>query len=146
MPSLEAAQTASLPALTPEQKHLVQESLAAIEANADHIVQSFYARLFELNPKAKALFKGDLKEQGRKLIGMIRTTIGSLDRLEAIAPNLKLLGNAHRLIGVSDRDYEPFKEALLSTLAQNLKSAFTPKVRDAWSAVFEVFASIMIGK
>jgi len=146
MSSTEAATTPSARAVSAEQKRLVQETLALIEPSADHFVQSFYSRLFAVDAKLKPLFKGDIKEQGRKLMGMIRLTVLSLDRLEALMPNLKLLGNAHRLIGVNKRDFDTFEEALIWALEESLKKKFTPEVKDAWSAVYEVLAAIIKGE
>ena len=32
----------------------------------------FYGRLFELDPSVRALFKNDMKDQGRKLMAMLK--------------------------------------------------------------------------
>ena len=38
----------------------------------------FYGRLFEIAPETKALFKGDMSEQGRKLMATLAVVIGAL--------------------------------------------------------------------
>ena len=133
------------PELTANQKRLVRETLFYIESHADQLAETFYARLFKLDPKLRPLFKGDITEQGRKLIGMIRTTIRSLDRMDEVKPNLQLLGTSHRLIGVMDRDFDTFGEALLWALEQGLKNKFTADVKEAWQAVYAVLAAIVKG-
>ena len=143
MSSTEAAAPQPTRALSGNQKRLVQETFALIEPDADRFAVFFYAQLFALDPELRRLFKNDIREQGRKLTGMIRATMRSLDSLEAVLPNLKLLASSHRLIGVTERDFDTFGEALLWALEQNLKNKFTPEVRDAWSAVYEVLAAIV---
>ena len=52
--------------MTPEQKRLVQESFALVAPIADKAGELFYARLFQLDPKLRFLFRVDIREQGRK--------------------------------------------------------------------------------
>ena len=37
----------------------------------------FYGRLFEIAPEVKPLFKGDMAEQGRKLMATLAVVVGS---------------------------------------------------------------------
>jgi hypothetical protein len=55
--------------MTPEHIRLVETSFAAVEPIADDAAALFYGRLFELDPSLKALFKHDMTEQGKHLIG-----------------------------------------------------------------------------
>ena len=57
--------------MTPEQKDLVQTSFEKVKPIAHAAATLFYGRLFELDPNLEQLFKGDLDEQGRKLMHMI---------------------------------------------------------------------------
>ena len=57
--------------MTPEQITLVQESFAKVEPIADKAAELFYGKLFELDPSLKPMFKGDIAEQGTKLMTMI---------------------------------------------------------------------------
>lgn len=50
--------------MTAEQKRLVQASFAKVQPIADAAAAMFYARLFELDPSVRPLFKTDLTEQG----------------------------------------------------------------------------------
>jgi hypothetical protein len=52
--------------MTPQQKVLVQTTFARIAPSADEAAAMFYERLFELDSTLRPLFKGDLREQGRK--------------------------------------------------------------------------------
>jgi hemoglobin-like flavoprotein len=125
------------------QKALVQTSFAQVRPIADAAAALFYRRLFELDPTLRPLFKGDLKEQGRKLMEMLTLAVKGLDRPEALLPALTLLGRRHAGYGVKEHDYETVGEALLWTLEQGLGPSFTPEVREAWTALYGFVADTM---
>ena len=56
--------------MNPEQIKLVQSSLAKVRPIAEPAAAIFYSRLFELAPQVRPLFKGDMGEQGHKLMAM----------------------------------------------------------------------------
>jgi hemoglobin-like flavoprotein len=125
------------------QKELVQKSFAQVRPIADAAAALFYRRLFELDPTLRPLFKGDLKEQGRKLMDMLGLAVKGLDRPEALLPALAALGRRHAGYGVNKHDYETVGEALIWTLEQGLGPSFTPDVREAWEAVYGFVAGAM---
>jgi hemoglobin-like flavoprotein len=100
-------------------------------------------RLFELDPTLRPLFKGDMEEQGRKLMEMIELAVKGLDRPEAILPAIAALGRRHAGYGVNESDYETVGEALLWTLEQGLGPSFTPDIREAWAALYRFVADAM---
>lgn len=55
----------------------------------------FYGKLFELDPAVRPLFRGDLTEQGRKLMRTIGVIVNSLTRLEETLPTVQDLGRCH---------------------------------------------------
>jgi hemoglobin-like flavoprotein len=125
------------------QKALVQTSFAQVRPIADEAAALFYNRLFELDPTLRPLFKGDLKEQGRKLMEMLTLAVKGLDRPEALLPALAALGRRHAGYGVNKHDYETVGEALLWTLEQGLGPSFTPDIREAWTALYRFVADTM---
>ena len=56
--------------------------LSASETAAD----LFYNRLFEIDASTEALFKGDMKEQDRKLMQMITAAVNGLYDLDGLIP------------------------------------------------------------
>lgn len=72
--------------MTPEQIALVRDSFAKVAPIAPAAASVFYDRLFVLDPALRPLFKGDMVEQGRKLMAMIGTAVANLDRLGDITP------------------------------------------------------------
>jgi hemoglobin-like flavoprotein len=129
--------------MTNEQIKLVQDSFRQVGPIAETAAQLFYARLFELDPDLELLFKGNLTEQGRKLMQMLGLAVSSLDRMEQLLPVVRSLGARHVSYGVRDKDYDTVGQALLWTLRKGLGEAFTPDVESAWSNVYATLASEM---
>ena len=125
------------------QIRLVQESFSKVAPIAEQAAAMFYARLFELDPALTKLFKGDMKQQGRKLMAMIGAAVRGLDDLEKLVPVVQQLGARHAGYGVKDKDYGTVGSALLWTLEKGLRDAFTNEVRAAWTAVYGLLAQTM---
>jgi hemoglobin-like flavoprotein len=126
--------------LTQTQIDLVKGSFVQVEPIADTAAALFYNRLFELDPNLRPLFKRDITEQGRMLMQMIAIAVRGLDHLDTLVPAVKALGQRHTGYGVKANDYNTVGAAFLWTLEQGLGAAFTPHVRDAWTAVYTVLA------
>ena len=58
------------------QKKLVQDSYAMVAPIAETAAELFYNKLFEFDPSLEALFKTDIKDQGRKLMATLRVRSG----------------------------------------------------------------------
>jgi len=122
---------------------LVQGTFSQVAPIADKAAEIFYAKLFDLDPSLKPLFKGDMKKQGEKLMTMIGTAVNGLNNLEAIVPAVQNLGRNHVGYGVKDSHYDTVGSALLYTLDTGLGEDFTPDVKDAWTEVYTVLATTM---
>jgi|SRR5262249_33093464 len=129
--------------MTPEQKQLVKESFALVEPIAETAAALFYGRLFELDPSLRPLFRGDIAEQGRKLMQTLAVVVKGLDRLDTLVPAVQALGRRHAAYGVRDAHYATVAAALLWTLERGLGAAFTPPVREAWATAYGLLASVM---
>lgn len=129
--------------MTPESKALVQESWTLVEPIADAAAGLFYGRLFELDPALRPMFRGDLKEQGKKLMQMITVVVRGLNRLDDLVPAIESLGRRHVGYGVQDSHYDTVAAALLWTLEQGLGAAFTPAVKAAWTEAYTLLATVM---
>ncbi len=129
--------------MTPEQITLVKSSWQQVLPIKDTAAGLFYNRLFELDPSLRDLFKGDMAEQGRKLMAMINTVVNSLDQLGPVLGAVEDLGRRHAGYGVKDRDYDTVGEALIWTLGQGLGKGFTPAVKLAWVNAYTTLATAM---
>jgi len=128
--------------MTPNQISLVQKSFDTVPAEA--AAELFYARLFELDPSLRPLFKGDMKVQGRKLMDMIAAAVQGLSDLETIVPAVQDLGIRHAGYGVKADHYNTVGSALLWTLEKGLGEQFTDDVREAWTDAYTLLSTTMI--
>src|SRR5262249_10827122 len=126
-----------------KQIELVQASFTNVLPIADTAAALFYNRLFELDPSLRAMFRGDLQEQGKKLMDMIAVVVVNLRNLDRIVPGVRALGERHASYGVQDEHYDTVGAALLWTLEQGLGDAFTSDVCDAWTAAYTLLSVTM---
>ena len=129
--------------MKPTQVKHVQDSFALVAPIAEKAAEIFYDKLFELDPSLKKLFKTDTKEQGKKLMTMIGTAVGGLNRLDTIVPAVQDLGKRHASYGVTTAHYDTVAAALLYTLEVGLGDAWTPEVKDSWVEVYSLLSNTM---
>lgn len=130
--------------MTPRQVELVQDSFRQVMPIAPQAADLFYARLFELAPEVRPLFKGDMKEQGRKLMAMLATVVNGLTRLDLLMPAAQGLAQRHIAYGAEAAHYPVVGAALLDTLAKGLGDDFTPEVREAWATAYGTLSGVMV--
>jgi len=129
--------------MTENQIALVQGSWQKVVPIKDKAAELFYGKLFELDPSLRPLFKGDISEQGRKLMAILNTAVGSLNDLPAIVPAVQQMGRRHAGYGVQDAHYDTVAAALLWTLGAGLGDAFTDEVKAAWTETYVTLATVM---
>ena len=125
------------------QIELVQQSFARAERFRPHLIVTFYSELFALEPSVKALFKGDMELQRRKLAGMLKQVIEGLDQPAALLPAARDLAVRHVGYGVEERHYDIVGKALLRALKHELGPDFTDETRAAWISAYQWLAGEM---
>ena len=129
--------------MTEEEKTLIRDSFAKAATDPQAVAAMFYGRLFAVAPEVRSLFKGDMNAQGRKLMAMIGTAVQNLDRLDAVVPAVRELGQRHVAYGARPEHYPVVGEALLWTLEQGLGEDFTPATKAAWTTCYTTLATVM---
>ena len=129
--------------MTPEKIARVRSSWQQVLPIQDTAAQLFYGQLFELDASLRSLFKGDMVEQGRKLMTMINMVVISLDKLGPILETIEGMGRRHVAYGVTEAHYDTVGSALIWTLGQGLGEQFTPAVENAWADAYNTLASAM---
>jgi len=122
---------------------LVRASWQKVLPIKDTAARLFYGQLFELDPSLRSMFRGDMVEQGRKLMAMINTVVNSLDKLEPLLGTVEEMGRRHVAYGVTEAHYDTVGSALIWTLGQGLGDAFTPAVKDAWVEAYTILSTTM---
>lgn len=132
--------------MTSDQITAIQGSFAKVAPISDQAAALFYARLFEIAPSVKPLFRGDMAEQGRKLMATLAVVVNGLGNLEAILPAASALGKRHVGYGVKPIHYAIVGDALLWTLDRGLGAEWTPELAAAWADAYGVLSEYMIGE
>lgn len=137
-------QVFALPAgLTERQQQLMRTSFERVLPIQEAAATLFYQRLFALDPRLTALFKGDMDAQGRKLMVALRSVVDHSHCLGRLVPALRELGRRYDSHGATDRDYDTVSAALIWTLEQELGTDFTAETRNAWTACYSILADEM---
>ena len=123
---------------------LVQKSFAEVKPTSEQAAALFYGRLFEIAPAVKPLFKGDMAEQGRKLMGTLSYVVNGLADLNSLLPAASALAKRHVDYGAKPEHYAPVGEALLWTLEQGLGPKWTGETAAAWGTAYKTLSAYMI--
>jgi hemoglobin-like flavoprotein len=132
--------------MTSNEIELVQSTFEKVRPISEAAARMFYGRLFEIAPEVKPLFKGDMAEQGRKLMATLAVVIGSLHDLPTILPAVSTLAKKHVEYGVKPSHYAAVGVALLWTLERGLGTAWTPEAAKAWTNAYTTLSNFMIGE
>jgi hemoglobin-like flavoprotein len=132
--------------MTPDQINAIQESFAKVAPISEQAAALFYGRLFEIAPSVEPLFRGDMHEQGKKLMATLAVVVNGLGDLEAILPAASALAKRHVAYGVTAAHYAPVGEALLWTLERGLGAQWTPELAAAWADAYGLLSEYMIGE
>ena len=127
-----------------DQIALVQDSYAHLVPVAGTVADHFYSYLFEIAPEVRPLFKGDMAQQGSKLMTTLGVAVKGLSNLEVIVPVVETLARKHLDYGVEAKHYEPVGAALLRAIEHSLGTAYTPEIGTAWAEAYAVLSSTMI--
>ena len=129
--------------MTPAQKQLVRDSFPSIAALSKPISMLFYGRLFQIDPALRPMFKQDIEVQGRKLMDMLTALTTNLDHFDDLVPMLKALGQRHAGYGVRPEHYPLVTKSLIWAFAVARDRDFYRELREAWSTVVEMAATVM---
>ena len=132
--------------MTPDQVKAIQDSFKLVAPISEQAAALFYGRLFEIAPDVKPLFRGDMAEQGRKLMATLAVVVNGLADLDSILPAASALAKRHVAYGVVPGHYAQVGEALVWTLERGLGAHWTPELAAAWTAAYTTLSQFMIGE
>lgn len=126
------------------QIHLVQTAFHNhVAPLGDNAAAVFYQNVFALDPSLRPLFKEDMTVQRHMLVQMLAFVVNGLGTPEHIIDAVGQLGQRHAGYGVQPEHYRTVGQALLQTLETAIGPAYTPEVREAWTAAYTLLASVM---
>lgn len=141
--------------MTPAQIRLVRNSYAKIEPVAAKVGGIFYDKLFAMAPATRRLFSEDMSVQHEKFMSVVKELVSLhlrslislpvtlLQNSEAALPAIHTLGARHVHWGVQPAHFDLMRVALMDTLTEVLGHDFTPELREAWEAAFDLMANVM---
>lgn len=129
--------------MRPHAIHLVQTTWQQLQPLREQAAALFYGRLFELDPALRPLFRGDIQQQGVKLMSALDLVVQGLERLPELLPAVQALARRHAGYGVLPEHYYTVGRALLWTLQEGLGDTATDEVMQAWGAAYTAIAEVM---
>lgn len=123
---------------------LIENSWDYIILNMEEAGELFYSRLFEIKPELSSLFKGDIRNQSRKLTSMITFLVQKLNTLDEVKKDIVALALRHNNYNVKPEYYHSVGAALLWTLEEGLGTQWTDELKSAWMNLYVALSNMMI--
>jgi NAD(P)H-flavin reductase/hemoglobin-like flavoprotein len=123
---------------------LIRESWACVEPYASSVAEHFYATLFSIAPATRELFPVNMQVQRSRLLRALVHVVQLVDRPDDLLPFLRQLGRDHRKFGVVASQYEAVGMALLASIKQYARRAWTEEVERAWAEAYTIMARAML--
>jgi hemoglobin-like flavoprotein len=122
----------------------IRKSFQLLDGHTELVATLFYKRLFEFDPSLRMLFRGDMKEQGKKLMDGMILLSSSLDHFHALRQSLRNLGKRHAGCGVRSEHYAIFGAALLQTMEEFAGPRFDSTLKQAWTKLLTLVSGEML--
>lgn len=139
----------SINALSDDQIATVQSTIPLLESAGTAITTHFYNRLFSHNPELQHIFNMSNQHSGKQqfaLFSAIASYAKYIDNLPALQAAVERIANKHTSLAIQPEHYPIVGHHLIETLRELAPEAFTPKVEEAWTAAYELLASVFINK
>lgn len=113
---------------------------------ASALGMSFYARLFNMYPSVRPLFKTPPEEQHKKLLASISAIVGAVEKPKILVPYLRAMGIRHLQYKTENSHYAAVAENLVAVLSEHLskEGEWTEAMKETWEAALETVSTIMI--
>jgi len=144
--SLREATMGKIMILSKQEQSILISTYTTVMLHANTITEQFYQNLFEALPEVEPLFTKDMRQQRKMFTEIVRLSISSVDRLNRIEKQLRHLGEKHTAVGIKPEYYPVLRDAWLQAMADDMGDAFTADVRQAWSNLFDIISSMMLGE
>ncbi len=131
--------------LSKEDIKRIQGSFQKLSGKQQETGDILYKHLFESNPDISKIFTGDMSEQARTFMRMIKTVVEGLNNVHIIMPAIQNMGSRHVDYGVKGEMFTHFKGSLMFALDKVLGSDFDSDTKASWSKLYDVMEELMKG-
>ena len=108
------------------------------------IGDAFYSKLFSDYPQMRKMFPSDMDKQYEKLVDMLTSIVGRLDRLDTNSVETGGVSKRQPNYSVNASHYDMVGTTLQWTLKTALKDDWTTEVEDAWATCYNTLATTML--
>ncbi|MGP9798566.1 NO-inducible flavohemoprotein [Halomonas sp. 86] len=133
--------------LTPAQEQIIAATAPVVAEHLDTITQRFYPLMFERYPEVKSLFNQTHQQNGgqpRALAGSILAYVQVRQNPETARRIMETVVNKHISLDIQPHQYPIVGECLMEAIGEVLGDAVTPEVADAWGALYQELAELLI--
>lgn len=133
--------------LTPAQEQVIAATAPVVAEHLDTITQRFYPLMFERYPEVKSLFNQTHQQNGgqpRALAGSILAYVQVRQNPETARQIMETVVNKHVSLDIQPHQYPIVGECLMEAIGEVLGDAVTAEVADAWGALYQELASLLI--
>ncbi|MCS2609179.1 NO-inducible flavohemoprotein [Halomonas dongshanensis] len=133
--------------LTPAQEAVIAATAPVVAEHLETITQRFYPLMFERYPEVKALFNQTHQQDGaqpRALAGSVLAYVKVRQSPETARQVMETVVNKHVSLDIRPHHYPIVGECLMAAIAEVLGEAVTPEIADAWGALYQELAGLLI--
>jgi hemoglobin-like flavoprotein len=141
--------------MSPDQLAELRRFLGCVESRLPEAIDAMFGRLLEAAPEVRHLFKGDLQQQQKSYLSMLRQVV-VLTRSHhlwpvqafggtASIPAIDKLGSFHSCLGVSQEHFAIMRDILVECFWKHCPEDFTPGAEEALRFIFDVLAKASTG-
>lgn len=123
---------------------LIQKSYQRIEPTLPRLARYFYTRLFELDSSLESILDTDRKNDGELFTALFKQVLNSLEQLDQLNLELKLLGDKMIYFHVSKDHLQTIGAVFVDTLAFGFGNNFTPNIMRVWVKLYKKVSAQLI--
>ncbi|AMD00771.1 NO-inducible flavohemoprotein [Halomonas chromatireducens] len=133
--------------LTHEQERLIEATAPVVAEHLDAIAQRFYPLMFARYPGVASLFNAAHQQSGAQQRALAGAVLAYVHLRQDPAMARSVLGTVvekHVSLGIQPDQYPIVGECLMAAIGEELGDALTPDIADAWGALYEELAGLLI--
>jgi len=135
--------------LTSAQESVIAATTPVVAEHIEVIAKRFYPLMFARYPEVKTLFNAAHQQSGgqpRALAGAVVAYVQLRHEPARLDEVLGIVVDKHVSLGIRPEHYPVVGECLMAAIGEVLGEAVTEEVADAWSALYEELAGLLIEK
>ena len=133
--------------LSSTQEQIIADTAPVVAEHLETITARFYPLMFERYPEVNALFNASHQASGnqaRALAGAVLQYVQLRNNPAEARAALSTAISKHISLGIQPDHYPIVGECLMAAIGEVLGNAVTPDVADAWQALYDELAGLLI--